>query len=710
MKIRSIRASNFLSFGPGDAGLNLEGLHDLTILVGPNGAGKTNVLRALQILSTFLGASRSSPLRGPLADYANRVSGGDSPLHLEVDVEFDRDQERKVIHAFWLNSMAYPEQSTLELSIDTNGQERAVQPTVERLRQFAAWVEDHSRTVDVRGLFKGRFVLDVDVRRRYPDASVSYECQTGGQPLVIGMDGRQMVQGGLTFPEHTGPVRHTSAIAVMLAGLRRSQRDQLARFLAGQPATLPPIPRLTLERLEMAARNVSGWFRLEPPSQYAHVGLDRAPALRMTLNTLLDRHPDDTERLHFGAVFAHLVRDALIWCLDWDVHSEQSLTEDVGQSVETLLGQRDLAIYLLRLKNGDEESRRQFHSIQNDFKNLTGAGIDVRLDAVPSKTTSPPGQGQPAEQTAMLVTDHNIPLSFAGSGREQLVALVMLMQKHPGGVILLDEPEQHVNPVLQRVLARRIPRSQGQALIVTHSPYMIPPGQLVSVRRLVSTASSQTRASRLVDPSTARDLALGKRPAYPEDSGFLFSWCTVFVEGPNDAAALPVWFEEWARTKRLGQTAAERLGIRFQFVGGAKAILPWLRIANQFLVPALGLYDADVLSNKPNKRDMSRDILTQWKDLGVVPPDVEVPLGDPQSLVAVHELDSRIFFCGASTDDSLEGLPECHDHHDEAVRETGGDPLAYRYIAERYPCPDILYPVFESAYHVAATAQGVRGT
>lgn len=47
MKITSISASNFLSFGSDGEGLHLDCLMPFTILVGPNGAGKTNVLRVV---------------------------------------------------------------------------------------------------------------------------------------------------------------------------------------------------------------------------------------------------------------------------------------------------------------------------------------------------------------------------------------------------------------------------------------------------------------------------------------------------------------------------------------------------------------------------------------------------------------------------------------------------------------------------------------
>ena len=55
MKLRTIRLSNFQSFGVEPTELALE---DITYLIGPNGAGKTTALKALCRLFAFDPSSR----------------------------------------------------------------------------------------------------------------------------------------------------------------------------------------------------------------------------------------------------------------------------------------------------------------------------------------------------------------------------------------------------------------------------------------------------------------------------------------------------------------------------------------------------------------------------------------------------------------------------------------------------------------------------
>ncbi len=177
---------------------------------------------------------------------------------------------------------------------------------------------------------------------------------------------------------------------------------------------------------------------------------------------------------------------------------------------------------------------------------------------------------------------------------------------------------------------------------------------------------------------------------------FLFSWCTVFVEGPNEAAALPVWFDKWAVRKRYGSHAEERWGVRFQAVGGNNAVYPWVQIAEAFSVPCVGLYDADVLSGHPKKkRESNEQILGQWRKAGILSTDELVPWDEDAWLHIIPQRDNRLFFCGLTTKDDFELLPVCSEHIEEAIEETGGGPLAYRWIAEHYPWPSEFERLFE---------------
>lgn len=446
------------------------------------------------------------------------------------------------------------------------------------------------------------------------------------------------------------------------------------------------------------------------------------------MNVMLGRRPADSERMHLGLLLGHLIRTALVWCLDWDVVCDECLSADQGDSAASLLADHRLALYLLRLKNGSAADRTAFETIQGGFRALTGAALNVRLHVVPGKPSptfeksvrpltnlrrqSLPAQPQnvPAQYAAQVITDHELPLTDGGSGRSQVALLAALAHYHASKVVLLDEPELHLNPAMAAELASQLMGRREQTIVVTQSPYMIPPSALAKVRRIAALPAAPSRVSPRVGRRDISELSLRKRPAYPEDAMFLFSWCTVFVEGPNEAAALRVWFDKWCARRRAGRHAGERLGVRFHFVSGANGIMPWLRIATLFAVPCLGLYDADVLSRQPSKRKDSKSVPDQWREAGLVRPDEVVPWGDGAWLHLLHERDKRIFFCGATAEDDFESLPVCVRLKQRAEAAVRGGPLMYRWIAEETPPPPEFSPLFTAAWTLAEeTRRGARG-
>lgn len=725
MRLTSIRASNFLSFASGADGLKLSGMDGLTIIVGPNGAGKTNLLRVVKAILDALPRAGISHA-DDITERVNRLSASTAPLRLELGIEFDSKRERETIHSYWLNAMAYPESNSLNLTVEENGKTRGVQVQPQRLRHFAAWMEDHITTENVRPLFKGTLILQVDLPSRYPSATLSFECRLGRNLMVVGLEGRQVQSGSILFPG-AGPAIHgRPALTAMIEALEPDVRQQVARFLDGQEIPLPNLPPFGLAQLASAATARPGWLSTNIPDQngYTAYADDKLPSARARLNALMERDEADSERMHLGLMLGHLVRTALVWCLDWNVVCEEDVESDAGGSSAMLLSDHRLALYLLRLKNGSAEDRLVFATIQKDFHDLTGSILDVRIEVTAGQANQTPvapvrrfghlmrthglssPQEQPTRHTAVITTDHEVPLTEGGSGRAQVALLVALTHHHASRILLLDEPELHLNPTLARELASQLMDRPEQTLMVTHSPYMIPPGSLASVRRIVALPSAASLVSPRVSARQVSKLNLRKRPAYPEDSMFLFSWCTVFVEGPDEVAALPVWFDKWCEIRGDDPHAGERFGVRFQSVGGANGVLPWLRTATLFSVPCLALYDADVLSVKPSKRKDSKQVPDQWRDAGLLSSEEALQWGDASWLRILHNRDRRIFFCGSTTEDDFETLPVCCSNKEAAVAATGGGPLAYRWIAETNPPPTEFKSLFEAALTCAKEAVG----
>src|ERR1700687_1474169 len=86
LKLRTVRISNFHSFGGGPTEITFK---DLTFLIGPNGAGKTAVLLALCRLFSF-----NPPLRRiQKSDFHSDVLAGeaapDEPRSLWIEADFE---------------------------------------------------------------------------------------------------------------------------------------------------------------------------------------------------------------------------------------------------------------------------------------------------------------------------------------------------------------------------------------------------------------------------------------------------------------------------------------------------------------------------------------------------------------------------------------------------------------------------------------------
>lgn len=135
----------------------------------------------------------------------------------------------------------------------------------------------------------------------------------------------------------------------------------------------------------------------------------------------------------------------------------------------------------------------------------------------------------------------------------------------PGDLILLDEPDRHLHPSLQRVLleivARERRRLDAQVILATHSSVLVNPElcERVSARVLVAArgrCEMLTDARRILDDLgvTSGDLV--------QANG------VIWVEGPSDRIYVKHWLDLWAA--HAGKNAPiERVHYAFVSYGGA---------------------------------------------------------------------------------------------------------------------------------------------
>jgi len=152
---------------------------------------------------------------------------------------------------------------------------------------------------------------------------------------------------------------------------------------------------------------------------------------------------------------------------------------------------------------------------------------------------------------------------------------------HP--VMALEEPETHLYPQAQRALFRQISAMPGQRIISTHSPYICGQTAIANIRHF-SKRGEETVVCKLnlgtEEPLlTQEDLRKIDRQVMNTRGDLLFARALVFFEGETEEQALPDFAEKhWNKHPN-------DLGHSFIAVGGKDNYLPFLRMAQSFMIP-----------------------------------------------------------------------------------------------------------------------------
>lgn len=242
-----------------------------------------------------------------------------------------------------------------------------------------------------------------------------------------------------------------------------------------------------------------------------------------------------------------LVQHAPAPSVDIGMMSQERVEQERQRTLDQLINYRSplslpsVSNYLLTLDYQAFIASRQGLHLENEYDKLAKTFYDCTGKRLLAPEYDPAGGS--AIQIELLTGKRHV-IADLSSGEQELLAMMYFVRRlsAAGGILCIDEPEQHLHPTLQAALFQSMQElaTRAQVLVVSHSVNLVsaaPVSALIQVTAPQDASANQ--ALRLTDQPGKAELvaALGITPADLLQNDLL-----LVVEGETDSTWLRAMF------------------------------------------------------------------------------------------------------------------------------------------------------------------------